>query len=75
MPPMPGRPTCARREPDLADQDTSDEDEDGFIRPKLGAGNVGFGPPLEVKWAGTFPRRARPLLSRPLVALPTADQQ
>ena len=43
---------CTRPDPDLGDKDTSDESEDGYTRPKLGAGNVGFGPPLEVKWAG-----------------------
>ena len=42
----------SRPEPSLGDRATSDEDEDGHVRPKLGCGNVGTGPPLQVTWAG-----------------------
>ena len=43
---------AARREPLLADRDTSDDDETGRPRPLLGAGNLGKGPPLTTRWGG-----------------------
>ena len=44
-----------RPEPDLADRDTSDDDEDGVSRPKRGAGNVGYGRPMPARWGGQAP--------------------
>ena len=41
-----------RPEPDLADRDTSDDDEDGVPRPKRGSGNVGYGRPMPARWGG-----------------------
>ena len=45
---------AARREPLLADRDTSDDDETGRPRPLLGAGNLGKGPPLTTRWGGKY---------------------
>ena len=45
---------AARREPLLAERDTSDDDETGRPRPLLGAGNLGKGPPLTTRWGGKY---------------------